>query len=115
MTILPPSEKEMSQPHNLHVGQLQLAELDKPYFCVVQLRHQQPGVLHSVILRPDKVKHTLRQCSMGHYHDSEIIVLGESLGDQAAGWQYPENIYVVAVLGVAVEKDGKWECVPENG
>lgn len=94
-------------------GNLNLEELDKPYYCVVQLRHQQPGVLHAVILRPDKVKQTMRQCSMGHNHKAAIIVLGETPVDQAAGWQYPENIYVVAVLGVAIEKDGKWECVPE--
>ena len=97
----------------MKIGNLNVEELDKPYFCVVQLRHQQPGVLHSVVLRPDKVKQTMRQCSMGHHHKAAIIVLGESPGDQAAGWQYPENVYVVAILGVAVEKDGKWECVPD--
>lgn len=96
----------------MNVGILTVKDIDRPYFCVVQLRHQPPGVLHSVILRPDKIKETMRQCSMGHLHESTIIVLGESSGDQAAGWQYPENIYVVAILGVAVEKDGKWECVP---
>ena len=97
----------------MNVGSLVIAELDKSYFCVVQLRHQQPGVLHAVVLRPDKVKQTERQCSMGHLHESTVIVLGETPGDQATGWQYPENIYVVAVLGKAVEKDGKWECVTE--
>ena len=97
----------------MKIGNLNVEELDQPYFCVVQLRHQQPGVLHSVILRPDKIRQTMRQCSMGHHHKSAVIVLGETPGDQAAGWQYPENIYVVAVLGNAVEKDGKWECVQE--
>ena len=97
----------------MKTGNLNLDELDLPYFCVVQLRHQQPGVLHAVVLRPDKVKQTMRQCSMGHHHKAAIIVLGETPGDQAAGWQYPDNVYVVAILGVAVEKDGKWECVPE--
>ena len=96
----------------MKIGNLNVEELDKPYFCVIQLRHQQPGVLHAVVLRPDKIKQTMRQCSMGHSHEAAIIVLGETLGDQAAGWQYPENVYVVAVLGEAVEKDGKWECVP---
>ena len=96
----------------MNVGTLSVKDIDQPYFCVIQLRTQTPGVLHSVILRPDKIKKTLRQCSMGHFHEGDVIVLGESAGDQAAGWQYPENIYVVAVLGAAVEKDGKWECVP---
>ena len=97
----------------MNIGTLNLEELDRHYFCVIQLRHQQPGVLHSVILRTDKIRQTMRQCSMGHNHKSAIIVLGESLGDQAAGWQYPENIYVVAVLGEAIEKDGLWKCVSD--
>lgn len=96
----------------MNIGQLQLSDLDQSYYCVVQLRHQSPGVMHSVILRPDKVKQTKRQCSMGHYHDSGVIVLGETPGDQFTGWQHPENIFVVAVLGKAVEKDSKWICVP---
>ena len=96
----------------MNVGPLKIAEIDKPYFCIIQLRHQQPGVLHAVIIRPDKVKTTERQCSMGHFHESAVIVLGETPGDQAAGWQYPENIYVVSVLGEAIEKDGKWVCLP---
>ena len=96
----------------MNIGPLNLEALDQPYYAVIQLRHQQPGVLHAVILRPDKVKQTMRQCSMGHFHESAVIVFGESPGDQAAGWQYPENVYVVAFLGVAVEKDGKWECEP---
>lgn len=96
----------------MNIGNLNVEDIDRPYYCVVQLRHQQPGVLHTVILRPDKIKQTMRMCSMGHSHKSAIIVLGESPGDQAAGWQYPENVYVVAVLGAATEKDGKWECVP---
>ena len=96
----------------MNAGPLDLAALDKPYFAVLQLRHQQPGVLLSAVLRPDKVKATTRQCSLGHAHESAIIVLGETPGDQAAGWQYPENIYVVAVLGEAFEVDGKWQCRP---
>lgn len=96
----------------MNVGTLNIEDIDKPYLCTVQMRHQTSGVLHQVILRPDKIKTTKRQCSMGHFHDSAIIVLGESLGDQVTGWQYPENIYVVSVLGVAMEVNGKWECVP---
>ena len=96
----------------MNAGPLDLAALDRPYFAVVQLRHQAPGVMHPVILRPDKVKLTERQCSLGHMHESAVIVLGESLGDQASGWQYPENIYIVAVLGEAFEEGGKWQCRP---
>lgn len=96
----------------MNVGQLDLDQLDQPYYAVVQLRHMQAGVLFAVILRPDKVKQTMRQCSLGHAHKSAVIVFGESPGDQAAGWQYPENVHIVAVLGVAVEEGGKWECRP---
>ena len=96
----------------MNIGPLNLDQLDQPYFAVVQLRHQAPGVLHAVILRPDKVRKTERQCSLGHTHESAVIVLGESQGDQAAGWQYPENVYVVAVLGVAYEENGAWQCRP---
>ena len=96
----------------MNIGQLNLDTLGQPYFVVVQLRHQPAGVLHAVILRPDKMKQTMRQCSMGHSHKSAVIVFGESPGDQAAGWQYPENVYIVAVLGAAVEEGGKWECRP---
>ena len=96
----------------MNIGQLKVEDLDQPYYCIVQLRHQPPGVLHSVILRPDKINQTMRQCSMGHFHRSAVIVLGESPGDQATGWQYPENIHVVAVLGKAYEEEGKWKCDP---
>jgi len=98
----------------MKTGLLNVEDLDQPYYCIVQLKHQPPGVLHSVILRPDKISQTMRQCSMGHYHRSAVIVLGESPGDQAQGWQYPENIYVVSILGKAIETDGKWECVPND-
>jgi hypothetical protein len=92
----------------MNIGQLNVEELDKPYYCVVQIRTQPPGVLHAVILRPDKVK------EIGGGVSKAIILLGESPGDQAAGWQYQENVYVVAILGKAVEKDGKWECVTND-
>lgn len=96
----------------MNIGFLNVDDIDKPYYCIIQLKHQPPGVLHSVILRPDKIKQIMRTCSLGHAHKSAVIVLGETPGDQAAGWQYPENIYVIAVLGAAVERNGKWECVP---
>jgi len=98
----------------MNIGQLDVEKIDQCYYCVIQLRHQAPGVLHTVIIRPDKIALTMRQCSLGHAHKSYIIVFGDSPGDQAAGWQYPENVYVVAVLGKAIEKDGKWECVPNE-
>ena len=102
----------------MNIGPLNVEDIDRAYFVIVQLRHQPAGVLHSVILRPDKVKQTMRQCSMGHSHKSAVIVFGESAGDQAAGWQYPENVYVVAVLGIAhpstepVSQATPWECKP---
>lgn len=98
-------------------GPLNLDELDVPYVAVIQLRHQPQGVMHQVVLRPDKVKQTMRQCSLGHHHKSAIIVLGESGGDQAAGWQYPENVHVVSVLGTAHREGSEsavalWTCKP---
>ncbi len=102
----------------MNIGQLNLDELDKPYAAVVQLRTQPAGVLHQVILRPDKVKQTMRTCSMGHAHKSAIIILGESLGDEVFGWQHPENIFIVAVLGAATPKGDttlkstQWEVAP---
>lgn len=105
----------------MKIGQLNLEELDQPYYAVIQLRHQQQGVLHSVVLRPDKVKNIKREGEYGlgelrrvGWYDSAIICLGDTPGDQAAGWQYPENIYVVAILGKAVANyaKGNWECIP---
>ena len=96
----------------MNIGQLNIDELDQHYYAVLQLRHQPQGVLHVCVLRPDKVTQTMRKCSMGHNHKSAIILLGDTPGDQAVGWQFPENIFVVAVIGTAHEKDGKWECRP---
>ena len=88
-------------------GLLDIEQLDKPYYAVVQLATQAPGVMHAVILRPDKVR---RQSEKG---GADLIVLGESPGDQANGWQLPQNVYVVAVIGEAHEDDkGAWECRP---
>ena len=91
---------------------MNLQELDKPLVAIVQLRHQPAGVMHQVVLRPDKVKKIKRICSLGHEHESAVIVLGETEGDQAAGWQYPETIQLVAILGEGVEEKGKWICKP---
>lgn len=42
-----------------------------------------------------------------------MIRLGETPGDELNGWNYPQNIEILAVLGEAVEKEpGKWECRP---
>lgn len=96
----------------MNLGQLNLDQLDQAYYAVLQLRHQQSGVLHACVLRPDKVRQTMRQCSLGHAHKSAVIVLGQTPGDQAAGWQYPENVIVIAILGTAHGENGKWECRP---
>lgn len=80
---------------------LDLSKLDKPVVAVVQLRTQPKGVLHQVTLDPSKV-----------HQRSQLIRLGESSGDEANGWLEPENIIVRAVLGIAVQADGKIQCVP---
>ena len=59
---------------------------------MVQLVHQQPGVVHQVVLDPGKVK-------------GELIRLGEWPGDEARGWQVIGNVAVLAVLGKAT-RDG---------
>lgn len=59
-----------------------------------------PGVIHQVTLRPDKI------------HDG-FIRLGETPNDEIFGWQSPENIQVLAVLGVAEQNEkGEWGCRP---
>lgn len=81
-------------------GPLNLIALDQPYVAVVQLRTQPSGVIHQVTLRPDKL------------HDG-LIRLGDTMGDEAAGWQYPANIQVLSILGTGHEVEpGKWECKP---
>lgn len=63
--------------------------------CVVQLRHQAPGVVHQVVLDPAKVK-------------GDLIRLGEWPGDEARGWQVIGNVAVLVVLGKAtLDADGK--------
>ena len=69
---------------------MELDELKEAFVAVIQLKTQAPGVLHQVTLRPDKV------------YDGMIRV-GDTPGDEAVGWQYPENIQIVRVLGRAVE------------
>ena len=90
----------------LQIGELILTELDKSYFAVVQLRTQPEGVIHQVTLRPDKVKES-------------IIRLGDTPGDEITGWQYPDNILIVEILGEAFEDESeperspqRWKCRP---
>ena len=83
----------------MKIGQLSLKELDRDYLCIIQIKHDPGGALRQVTLREDKV------------HDG-LIRLGETPNDEANGWQYPEHIEVISILGVAIQKDGKWECRP---
>lgn len=80
-------------------GVLSLDCIKENWFVIVQLKNQPHNVIHQVMLRPDKI------------HDG-LIRLGETPGDEITGWQYPENIEIVAVLGRAVEKDGRWTNKP---
>lgn len=91
----------------LGTGVLNLQSLDRAYVAVIQLRHQPGGVIHSVALRPDKVVRTSFNCSCGSPRDTALIRLGESPGDEVHGWQHPENINVIAVLGWAEIEEGK--------
>lgn len=88
------------------VDTLNLSDLDQPYHCVIQLLTQPKGIIHQVMLRPDKVKNGL-------------IRLGETPGDEAAGWQHPQNIVILSVLGVGkeiIDEDDKskthWDVTP---
>ena len=95
----------------LKLGQFTLSDLDRPYVAVIQLATQPKHVIHQVTLRPDKVHRGLHP----------IIRLGETPGDEAAGWQYPETLIVVAILGHAVREPvvagqpEKWKCEPITG
>lgn len=73
--------------------------LDKPIVAVIQLATQPKGVVHQVILSPEKVK-------------GPLIRLGEFPGDEANGWVYLELIEIVATLGDAILEGEKWKCVP---
>ena len=60
--------------------------LTEPTLCVVQLKHQAPGVIHQVVLDPAKMR-------------DGLIRLGDWPGDEANGWQYVDNVQVLLVLG----------------
>ena len=97
----------------LNVGVLDLNELDQDYYVVAQLRTQPAGVIHAMTLMPSKVKQIMRECpSCGTNHKTGIIRLGDTPGDEAVGWQLPQNIHVLAVLGKAEMKDGKLVVSP---
>jgi len=82
---------------------LSLSDLDQNYCCIVQLLTQPRGVIHQVMLRPDKIK-------------DKLIRLGDTLKDEVAGWQYPANIVVLSVLGIGTEeKDKTWTVEPIDG
>ena len=84
----------------MKIGILNLEDLDKDYVAIVQLRTQSPGVIHQAALRQDKI------------HDG-LIRLGETPGvDEVSGWQYPQNIAVIAILGTLHKTKDAWECKP---
>lgn len=69
--------------------------LTEPVCCVVQLKHQPPGVVHQVTLDPAKIK-------------GELIRIGEWPGDEARGWQVIGNVAVLTILGRATRsEDGR--------
>ena len=69
-------------------GAAESFSLTEPTLCVVQLKHQAPGVIHQVVLDPAKMR-------------DGLIRIGEWPGDEAHGWQYMDNVTVLAVLGRA--------------
>lgn len=58
----------------------------QPTLCVVQIKHQAPGVIHQCVIDPEKIR-------------DGLIRLGDWPGDEANGWQLTENIVVLLVLG----------------
>lgn len=93
----------------LRNGMLTLQDLDQPYVCVIQLTTQPPNVLHQVTIRPDKVK------KQGPQAIADIVRLGETQGDEAVGWVYPNMVNIVAILGRAIppkDEKGQWSCEP---
>lgn len=83
----------------MNLGLLNLEDLDRDYLCIIHLVFDLPPILRQVTLRRDQI------------HDG-LIRLGATPDDEANGWQYPETIEVKAILGVAVQNEGKWSCRP---
>lgn len=75
--------------------------ITNPIVAVIHLAIDPPPVLRQVILRGDKRK-------------GDLIRLGETPGDEANGWIRLSDIEVITILGDAVERDGKWLCVPQK-
>ena len=80
--------------NNIKAEVLDLDKLDQAYTCIIHLLGDQPQVLRQVTLDPTKVKNAL-------------IRLGENPGDEAQGWQYPESIEVLDILGTVEVKVDK--------
>lgn len=80
-------------------GPLNLKALDKDYVVIVQLMTQAKGVIHQVALRPEKI--------LGEY-----IRLGETPGDEAAGWQHYSFVLVLSVIGTLHKTETGWETRP---
>lgn len=76
---------------------LQDCNLDRKYVAIVQLKTQQPGVLHEVTLDPDAI-----------HKPTGLIRLGKTPGDEANCWIHPANVMIMAVLGVP---KGVWDPV----
>ena len=85
--------------------------LQYPICAVVQLAHQPPGVIHQVVLDPAKTKAVAGEING---KTPFLIRLGEWPGDQANGWQYIENIAVLAVLGRATRDGNSVTVTPEE-
>ena len=80
-----------------------LGSFSEPICAVIHLSHQPHGVVHQVVLDPDKIKAT---------DDAVLIRLGEWPGDEARGWQLTDNIAVLAVLGRAAQKENVVTVTP---
>ena len=87
-------------------------DLTHPICAVVQLAHQPPGIIHQVVLDPGKVKAVAGEVAG---RTPLLIRLGEWPGDEARGWQYVDNVLVLATLGRASLDDEKTvRVVPEE-
>lgn len=76
---------------------LDLDQLKAPTCAIVQLKTQMPGVVHQVVLRPDKISR------------AGFIRLGDTPGDEASCWVHADNLLVMELLGEAIRnQDGSW-------
>lgn len=86
-----------------------MGSLTEPVCCVVQLVHQQPGVIHQVVLDPAKTKAVAGEIAG---RTPFLIRIGEWPGDEANGWQYMDNVLVLAVLGRATREENSVTVTP---